>query len=57
MKVPGSNKRRRNSWNVKVSPEAARTVNPIRQFGETVSLVPNPAKPSIPLSIGKVENH
>ena len=45
-------KKRREEWEVIVSPKAKATVNPIRSVVETLKLEPNPEKQMIPLSIG-----
>lgn len=43
----------RSSWNIKSSILAKNTINRIRGIVESLKITPNPAKPMIPLSIGK----
>lgn len=50
MSAPSSRER----WNVRVSDIAKRTHNPIRSIVENIVVEPNPNKPMIALSIGKL---
>ena len=44
----------RQHWNVSASLIASRTHNPIRSIVENIVIEPNPEKPMIALSIGKL---
>ena len=41
-------------WNVTASLSARNTINPIRRIVDRCKLLPNPDKPLISLSIGKI---
>lgn len=44
----------RTSWNIKGSFLANHTINRIREIWQSMEFKPNPAKPMIPLSVGKL---
>lgn len=51
---PAKLKNLRQRWNVRPSEMSKRTLNPIRAIVDGMKLTPNPEKPMIALSIGKL---
>lgn len=52
MRSESGSQSRSRQWNIQASTFALKSVNPIRQIVENMSVNPNPDKPLIPLSIG-----
>lgn len=51
--TPNSTTKGRTSWNINTPTLAKNTINRIRLIVESLKISPNPAKPMIPLTIGK----
>ncbi len=51
---PAKLKNHRQRWNVRPSEMSKKTLNPIRAIVDGMKLTPNPEKPMIALSIGKL---
>lgn len=49
-----STRAKKEEWDIRISPFARLTINPIRCIVEGLKLEPNPDKSFIPLSLGKV---
>lgn len=51
--TPQGERRKKEEWDIGISPFARLTINPIRCIVEGLKLEPNPDKSFIPLSLGK----